>query len=168
MANLPVERKEVDPNKWSLNQQTGEYHKVTFTSKDGRRLIEPKTYQDRSAEQLRLLEEAAGYMRSSVIYFVIGGGLLLYFGPNGFNLWFVGLFAVIGLSRVAIAVDCRLKAARIELGPEPVDMRRNDSRDMEDFKNQKAYGAARTATPQEVHDALSKKSGPAAPRRFKD
>jgi hypothetical protein len=39
---------------------------------------------------------------------------------------------------------------------------------MEDFKNQKAYGAARTATPQEVHEALSKKSGPAAPRRFKD
>ena len=42
MTNLPVERKAVDPNKWSLNQQTGEYHKVTFTSKDGRRLIEPK------------------------------------------------------------------------------------------------------------------------------
>jgi hypothetical protein len=55
-----------------------------------------------------------------------------------------------------------------QLPPAPVPLPDKNAAMMEDFKNQKALGDARLATPDEVHAALARKEAPPQPRRFTD
>ena len=157
-----------DPKKWTSDPETGEYHRITFTNKDGSSTIR-STYADRRLKYLLELDELkktriqlVGYAIAALILGYLARAIWngecrfcnAYSPLDSFLLMATGIGAVSCAVGVAVGfiiwitkeVARPLKKAEVGLPPIP-------PRGLEDVENQKVHGEGRFATPEEIDRA---------------
>ena len=157
-----------DPKKWTHDPETGEYHRITFTNKEGI-IYDSRTYDDRRLIYLRELEK----LRETGRMFLIGligtpifGYMTYYIWDGRCRLceehWFLDIFGKPGTAMVTLWCALMLVFGSIlliiqwltlpfkkaKVGPPPIP-----PRGREDVETQKVHGEGRFATPEEIDRA---------------
>ena len=143
---------EVDPNKWHLDQETGEYKRILYESSDGSLLLDKSSYSDRKTKALLNARDA----NKCRTYFLVCWPLLcvlfifyrLGFDPAGF----VAIFVAIGTAGCGIGwmfgAVVMNEIVQSKLGPAPVP-----PPGREEVERQKVHGEGRFATDEEIDAA---------------
>jgi hypothetical protein len=162
----------IDPKKWFLDRETGEYHRLRFTDKEGvatdsenfgKRYAVYLTYKIHLRNRRRLLL-ALYAATTALVYFTAHAwktteGLsltLLVFAP--LTCVVSGVFVVVVFIWLGLELSL-LNARERDVGPRPIA-----PRGREEVEEQKAYGDAGAANIGDIHAALSG-NAPADSRR---
>lgn len=150
----------IDPKEWSVDPNTGEYHRVTYSAAEGR-LIDTRSYHEIASERLRLLRTLNEEKRLSAVCGV-ASLVLLFFAIIAANsdLFVWPLILTIGsmifcFSLILVAAHwlgdiTNFYSAQYRLPPPPLP-----APGLDDVERQMAYGDAGPAGIEDIHKALS-------------
>jgi hypothetical protein len=144
-----------DPKKWHFNDETGEYHRITFRNGDDI-LYSTETYQQRSTNELKVLRDHRqlanlfwiSWVLTVIFYIGFEQSSSYYASLWGFFLAISALFAilfslVLPFSRIYVFLKSR------NVGPRPIE-----PPGRQEVEDQNAYGNAGIAGLQDIHNAL--------------
>jgi hypothetical protein len=157
---------EIDPQKWSFDPDTGEYHRVTLTHKEGR-LINKSTHEDRVTNRLVVISEMRRD-RNFVIVCAIIFALSFYvfrslYGSSdapGASLLSTGIAflsgcGILGFGVIWLRRYISLRSHSLDAGPLPVT-----PPGREEVERQKVHGVGGFATRDDIDLAARNQSTP--------
>jgi len=154
---------QIDPKKWALDPETGEYRRITFSSKSGV-LVNKASYHERSTKRLVVIRSVYGLLKgfalaaaALVVCIVLTQSAVAHnYHGSHFLLIMLGLLGCLlsvgGLFYAALFLltsFIQLQSAELELGPPP-----DPQPGREEVEQQKAYGDANAASVQDIHQIL--------------
>jgi hypothetical protein len=156
----------VDPDVWSFDYDTGEFHRITFTCAEGR-LISTETYHQRGTKRLLLIQEIQGFAKTfwvSAVVFVVSCVIVYMSGRDINGFLALAIFAlplsflgVVFCGLLWLCLDRKLNSAEYALGPAPIP-----PPGLEEVERQKIYGVGGFASRDEIDRAARGLTGTAA------
>jgi hypothetical protein len=156
----------IDPKKWHLNPDTGEYHRITGWHK-GQVFVDQRTYAQRLTD-----DYAEARHRRQIYISLVILGLMSWFGYKTFGRqdW-VGILSIFALILGPFLFVATFIAALINfirsfnntVGPPPVPLPGR-----EQVENQKVHGEGRVMTREEMDRALRGGAMSAQQQTFED
>jgi hypothetical protein len=145
----------VDPRKWYLDENTGEYLRITYDG-GSRIIVDPTPYGERWKR--RVLAEQLHLRLAGITFGFFAGGLVLWAiaantqNPNYIIPGLVAIFCFL----TTLGLICALLVGLVtegfsDLGPEPVPQRPR----REQAEQQQVHGAGRFMNRDEIHRAAS-------------
>ena len=184
--NLPaIYGSQIDPKKWALNHETGEYWRITYSHPEGN-LYDDAGYAQRLGRRLVVYQEMRGLVIATVVclLLMVACGFWIHLGARGpcglfycdmkrdgndlaavvgtfvyFGGGFIGIGSLIGW----LLSWWKLGKPEFELGPPPVPQPGR-----EQVEQQKVHGDGRLMTREEMDWALRGDSGPVQVQTFED